>query len=254
MAFTGEDLIVDNLRTSNWLGEVIDVNDPRKEGRIKVRVYGKFDLLEDKHIPWARAQNMLTGGSSSGSGMHSNPKLGSVVGVRFDNGNLYEPEWYKIQNISEELKEELSESYENAHSLIYDTVTEGGLKIFFTEDKGLVLDYKETQINIKPDNSIIVQNPNGDFVELLNNGNCTINVNETIDVNCSNANIKATNKVHIDSPKIHLGKNAIESVIKGDTFQKLFNSHVHIGNSGAPTSPPSVPLTGIELSKITKTQ
>lgn len=254
MAFTGDDIVNDNLRDSNWLGKVIDVNDPNKDGRIKVRVFGKFDLLEDIHIPWARAQNRITGGSSSGSGSHSVPKEGSIVGVKFNMGNLYEPEWYMIQHISDELKEEISNSYENSHSLIYDTVTEGGLKVYFTEEKGLMFDYKETQINIKPDNSILVQNPNGDSVMLSNSGECIINVSDKIDVTCKNATIKASGKTWIDSPTIKLGKNAIEAVIKGNTFQTLFNSHTHIGNSGAATSPPTVPLTGSELSTITSTQ
>ena len=254
MPFTGEDLINDNLRTSHWLGEVVDVSDPNQDGRVKVKVFGKFDLLEDKFIPWARAQNRVTGGSASGSGFHSTPKLGSVVGVKFDNGNLYEPEWYMIQHISDELKDEISGSYENAHSLIYDTVTDGGLKVYFTEEKGMMIDYKETQINIKPDNSLLIQNPNGDSVEITNEGACTVNVSDKIDVTCVNATIKASKKAWIDSPTIHLGKNAVESVIKGNTFQTLFNSHTHIGNSGVNTSPPVVPLNGSELSKVSSTQ
>lgn len=254
MPLTAAELINDNLRTSNWLGEVVDVSDPNFDGRIKVKVFGKFDKLEDNFIPWARAQNRVSGGSSSGSGFHSTPKVGSIVGVKFDNGNVYEPEWYMIQHISDELKEEIQGSYENAHSIIYDTLTEGGLKVFFTEEKGLMFDYKETQINIKPDNSILIQNPNGDSVELTNEGACTVNVSDKIDVTCIDATIKASGTAWIDSPQIELGKTAIEHVIKGETFQALFNSHIHIGNVGIPTSPPVVPLTGTELSKITHTQ
>jgi hypothetical protein len=254
MAINGRDLIEDNLSNSYWVGDVVDIDDPIFEGRIKVRVYGKFDELEVEAIPWARPHNRLSGGSGSGSGSHSVPKLGSIVGIVFDNGNVFEPEWYNIQHISDELKGEISGSYTNAHSLIYDTITEGGLKIFFTEEKGLMFDYKSTKINIKPDNSIIIENPNGDSVELKNDGNCNVKVKEKIDVTCKDAYINATSKAWIDSPKIHLGKNAIEAVIKGNTFQALFNSHIHIGNAGAPTSPPTIPLNGSELSKITKTQ
>jgi hypothetical protein len=36
--------------------------------------------------------------------------------------------------------------------------------------------------------------------------------------------------------------------------QDLFNNHTHIGNLGAPTGPPINPLTGLELSKVSKTQ
>jgi hypothetical protein len=254
MPFTAEELINDNLRTSHWLGEVVDADDPKMDGRLKVKVFGKFDLLEDEFIPWARAQNRITGGSATGSGFHSSAKKGSIVGVKFDNGNVYEPEWYMIQHISDELKEEISNSYTNAHSLIYDTETEGSVKVFFTEEKGLMLDYKETQVNIKPDNSILIQNPNGDSVEITNAGECTVKVSNNIRMTCVNATIVASKKAWIDSPRIELGKKAIEHVILGDTFQKLFNQHVHIGNQGIATSPPSIPLNGSELSQTTYTE
>ena len=61
-------------------------------------------------------------------------------------------------------------------------------------------------------------------------------------------------KVHVKAPAVHLGTSAAEQVILGNTFQGLFNQHKHIGNKGAPTSPPIVPLTGTELSQISKTQ
>lgn len=159
-------LIQDNLFNSHWLGEVVDIEDPLFEGRIKVKVFGKFDEIDKNDIPWATPHNNITGGSSTGSGFHSVPKLGSIVGVIFENGNLFEPEWYKIQHISNELKDEISGSYNNAHSIIYDTVTEGGLKLFFTEDKGLVFDYKESLINIKNDNTIIIKYKNGKLIHI----------------------------------------------------------------------------------------
>jgi len=244
----------DNLNGTNWIGEVVDIEDPTQEGRIRVKVFGKFDDLENEAIPWATPRNKFTGGSGTGSGFFSVPKLGSTVGIIFENGELYQPEWYNIEHISDELKEEISGSYTNAHSLIYDTVTDGFVKVFFTEAKGLMLDYKQSQVNIKPDNSVVITNPNGDIIEITNEGKCTITVSDKIEVNCKTAQVNASEKAKVDSPKIELGKNAAEAVIKGNTFQKLFNQHQHIGNMGAPTSPPVVPLNGSELSKVTSTE
>ena len=48
---------------------------------------------------------------------------------------------------------------------------------------------------------------------------------------------------------------AAQQVIKGNTFQALFNAHTHTTTvPGLPTSPPVVPLTGSELSQVSKTQ
>jgi hypothetical protein len=58
--------------------------------------------------------------------------------------------------------------------------------------------------------------------------------------------------------EIHLGKgetaSLMEYMLKGETFQKTFNNHTHIGNLGAPTTPPQVPSLPTDLSKITKSE
>ena len=214
----------DNLDGTTWLGEVVDIADPLKIGRVKVKVFGKFDQIPTEDIPWAYPGNNSTGSSATGGGFFSVPKLKSMVSVKFDNGNLYHPEYFFTQKISDEVKAEIENSYDNAHIIIYDTVTEGKLKIFFTEEKGLMIDYKETQINIKPDKTV------------------NITTVEAVNVKCKDLIVEHSNT-------IELGKGAKEKVILGDTFMKLFNQHTHIGNLGAPTAPPTAPMTPTHLSQ-----
>jgi len=247
-------IVNDDLSNTSWLGEVVDIEDPQKIGRIKVKVFGKFDLISTENIPWAYPANNITSGSSSGGSFFSVPKLGSIVSIKFESGNLYHPEYYYIQKISDEVKEEIENSYENSHIIIYDTETDGSLKVFFTEEKGLMLDYQETKINIKPDKSIQLISASGDSnVEITDDGNINItlatdvnidcqNANITlatdVNIDCQNANIISSVETHIDSPKIKLGVDAAEAIIKGDTFKQIFDSHVHptgVGPSGPPT-------------------
>lgn len=230
------DFYKDDLNTS-WLGEVVDIEDPQKIGRVKIKVYGKFDELANEDIPWAYPGTINNSGSDSGGSSFSVPKLGAIVSVRFDQGNIYHPEYYFHQHLSKEAKAEIEGSYANAHIIVYDTVTEGALKIFFTEEKGLMLDYKETQINIKNDNSIVIQTASGDSkVEILDDGK--MNITQKSDIT-----IKTDSNVIIDQAKtIELGKGATEPVILGQSFMTLFNGHTHIGNLGAPTSPPTSPM------------
>jgi hypothetical protein len=234
----------DDLDSTSWIGEVVDIADPLKSGRVKVKVYGKFDQIPTEHIPWAYPANSMTAGSATGGGFFSVPKMGSLVAIRFDNGNIYHPEYTFMQKISAEVKAEIENSYENAHIIIYDTVTEGALKVFFTEEKGFMLDYKKTQINIKPDNSVLIQTASGDSkVEILDDGK--MNITQKGDIT-----VKSDGKVVIDhSSSIELGVDAKEKVVLGDTFMKLFNQHTHVGNLGAPTSPPTAPMTPTHLSQ-----
>jgi hypothetical protein len=235
----------DDLYGTPWLGEVVDIEDPQFIGRIKIKVFGKFDQVPTEDIPWAYPGNNITGSSPSGGGFFSVPKMGSIVSVKFENGNLYHPEYFFIQKISDEAKDEIKGSYKNAHVILYDTITEGSLKMFFTEEKGLMFDYKETQINIKPDNSMTVLNPNGDSIILNNDGTVIVKTSKEATIKSPAVVIDAANK-------IELGKGAFEKLILGDSFMALFNAHTHIGNMGAPTTPPVVPMTPAQLSQVPK--
>jgi len=211
---------MDDLRDKQFLGVVELIDDPRKEGRARVRVYSIHDDLVAGDIPWAYPKNKsLFFGQEGKAGSISIPKIGSIVAVKFDNGNPYSPEYFAIHELAQDVKDELNTEYDGSHIILFDGDQE--LKLWFSVGKGLTISVKGASINLAPDNLITV----------------------TTD-----------NKVVVDSPNIELGTGALEAVIKGETFQRLFNAHTHIGNLGAPTSIPTVLLNGSELSNITKTQ
>lgn len=279
MKITAKQFNQDNLIGTQWLGTVEDNEDPEFEGRCRIRVFGKMDqrvdiedpnsefILPTDKLPWCRAANSITGGSNSGGGTFDPPKLGTIVEISFDNGNLYSPVYHHAVYISDEVKEEIQESYQNAHVLIYDTAfgqsidnngdvsndRDGeGIKLFFTEESGFTIDYAtgegSTVFTIKPDNSVEINNPNGDSIVMGNDGNIsfthsgtvTINADSDLEVNCVNAIISASSEAHIDAPQIKLGTTAAESIIKGDTFKDLYNNHTHptpVGPSGIPVIP-----------------
>ena len=281
---TTKDLKDDNLKGTQWIGIVENTDDDIFEGRCRIRVFVKMDQREDpedpssayimptESLPWARPSVASSGGSNSGSGTFSVPKLGTILRITFDNGNYYSPVYHESLYPSDETKAEIEAAYPNSHVLIYDTAfgltgdlqsgdpevtneREGEhIKVFFTEEKGLMMDYTTTEgpttVNIKPDNSVEIINANGDSIVMLNDGNITfthsaqftINSGANTEINCEDAIINCTNTVVNHASSIELGQGAVEKVVLGDTFMALFNKHTHIGNLGAPTSPP--PATG----------
>ena len=281
----------DDLRTTQWVGVVEDTNDDIFEGRCKIRVYGKMDDRVDPEdtesafkiptaaLPWARPHQLMYGGSNSGSGKFEIPKLGSVVRIAFDNGNYYQPVYHENIYPSDETKAEIEASYQNSHVLIYDTAfglsgelqdgvsevtneREGEhIKVFFTEAKGLMIDYTTptgpTTVNVKPDNSVEIINANGDSMIMLNDGNITfthsaqfiINSTDDTEINCKNAIITCDKTVINHSASIELGQGATEPLVLGNLMTSLFNSHTHVGNKGIPTSPPTSPMSAAQLSK-----
>jgi len=128
------ELYKDNLRDTHWLGEVVDNADPDNFGRCKVKVFGKFDLLEIEAIPWATPMNRDNVGS------HHTPNIGDIVSIRFDNGNIYHPEyWFQI-NQNKELKDEVLDTTgepENVVSLVYDATR--NIRIYQSDVDGLVI-------------------------------------------------------------------------------------------------------------------
>ena len=234
-----------------FLGEVMEVEDPLFKGRIKVKVFGKFDDIPVEDMPWSHPGMNSTGGSVTGGGFFSVPKVGSIVSIKFDQGNIYHPEYFCNQEISDEVKAEIEGSYANAHVLVYDTITDGSLKVFFTEEKGLMLDFKESQINIKPDKSIIIQNASGDgILEMLDDG--TMNITQANMINITtdaDINVVCQNLIVDHAASVELGAGATEHLVLGEKMMSLFNAHQHIGNLGAPTSPPTKPMTPAELSQ-----
>jgi hypothetical protein len=216
------------------LGEIVDINDPLKQGRARVRVFGFFEDLEIEDIPWAEQISGLSFSSARGNGNISVPRVGAIVNVQFDGPNYYKCFYEFEKESAPALLEEISDSYEGAQSLIYDVESQPGpLKIFYTRKKGLVLSLGDAKVQLDTQDG-------GQLRVVIEMGSDQIRMENS--------------KVIINSNNIELGENAVEAVIKGNTFQNYFNSHTHIGNLGAPTSTPVVPSTPNHLSTVSKTR
>ena len=201
-----------------FMGVVEDINDPRKEGRCKIRVISIHeDLIPTEDLPWAYpSQKSNIFGAAGAAGSISIPKKGAIVIVKFNNGNIYSPEYISIHELAQDVKDELSSEYEGSHILLFDGDQE--LKIWFAPSKGITISLKGASINLAPDNTVT---------------------------------LKTENKVVVDAKRVELGQGAAESLIKGDTFLNLFNTHAH-PSAGAP---PAVPISSAAvLSKFIKTK
>jgi hypothetical protein len=222
--------------SKSYLGVIVDINDPLKQGRAKVRVFGIFDDLEIEDIPWSEpgtASEYFGGGK--GGGAVSVPRLGAVVYCSFESENYYKMYFDIIKEFSPDLVEEMNEenSYEGFHSLIYDSEAQpGSLKLFYSRKKGLVFELGDAKVQLDTQNG-------GELRVVIKMGEDEIRMENK--------------KVIVNSSNIELGEGAAQSVILGDLFKDLFNSHTHptpVGPSGTP-----VPLmTPAQLSQVSKTK
>lgn len=160
-----EKLFNKDIGSREWLGEVIESDDPLRMLRCRVRVFGLFDGLEDDMLPWAfPASSNGFSSAEGGFGSFSVPKNGTIVKIRFNAGDIYAPEYFAIQNINNTIRQEISEDYENAHVLCFDE--DEDLRILYTQKQGVVLKHKDSIINIKPDDTIYLEHGGGKIIHI----------------------------------------------------------------------------------------
>jgi hypothetical protein len=209
-------LVQDSLIGTDWLGEVVDNEDPEFTGRCRVRVFGKFDgtnkiddpdsgyIIPDDQIPWAYpASGNIFGGGEGGAGFLSVPKVGTKVKIRFSYGNLYAPEYTVVQDLNQAVIDEVKASYQNAHVLFFDEDEKA--KLVYTPAKGFEFFHKDSHIVINPDSSITIEHKGTSSIIELVGSTINITANSTI-------NITANSKIQSE---------ASECVVNGSSVTKL---------------------------------
>jgi hypothetical protein len=126
-----------------YVGVVEDNNDPKKLGRVKVRVMDVYEDISLEDIPWASPWKDLNGNTIN------IPDKGKVVLVVFEQDNLENPEYifadhYNV-NLENKLKSLSNDDYISMKSLLFDHKTQ----IYVNDNEGLKIDHKYNNINLK---------------------------------------------------------------------------------------------------------
>jgi len=140
-----------------------------------------------------------------------------------------------------------------------------------TDNDGNPIDDSQgpTVIQVETDGSFQVNHSTITF-RLDKNGTATLTANADLDLNITgdvnvtaqgkavvtvtgDADITSSGNVNVDGKMINLGANASDAVIKGDTFKKYFDTHIHPTAVG-PSGPPTMPMPAPSLSKKVKVE
>lgn len=131
----------DRYKNNVYFGIVEDNNDPRKQGRLKVRVQNVFDGIPLAHIPWSSPYIVPNGKS------FSIPSVGKIVNVTFDNGSIYAPYYIYTEKFNINLQDKLEslgdDDYDNFNALFFDHRTQ-----IYSETDKLTLDFKLNKMTI----------------------------------------------------------------------------------------------------------
>lgn len=142
-----------------YIGIIEDNNDPKRQGRCKIRIPYTYDVIPLEMLPWSSPFIDPNGKA------FQVPAIGKVVNISFYNGNLYMPYYsytdkYNI-NLQDKLESLTDEEYQSFISLVFDHRTR-----IYSDKEALTLDYLVNKIKI--DKSSI----NFD----LKNNDCRINL------------------------------------------------------------------------------
>ena len=193
-----------DLIDKQFLGTVEDANDPDLEGRCRVRVFGIHgDAVPVEDLPWAWPKHKpLYFGQDGKAAAISIPKEGSVVAIKFDNGNIYAPEYYAIQELADDIKAELQKEseYHGSHFLLFDGDEE--LKFWFTKEKGITMQLKGSRVNIGQDKTITIEHDQTQSVIELKGSEINITADSKIIAT-------STSKIELNSNNIHVNGNSV---------------------------------------------
>lgn len=186
------DFLTKDLHDNDWIATVTNNNDPLFSGRCQIRVFRLMDSIDAQQLPWAVPVNSTIFGGD-GAGSISVPKIGQIVRVQFNNGDIYAPEYTTIQNIDTQLIEEIKEDYDGTHVLLYDPNEE--LNIIYQRNRGIEMYYRESFIQIAPDSMITIQHANQDSLIQLEGDRCNI-------VTKNEVNVSAAARVEVTADEV----------------------------------------------------
>lgn len=177
---------------NNYTGEIINIDDPLRLGRCKIRIHGLFDddiNIKEEHLPWAICHGTVFG--KTGGGNISIPKKGSIVNVYFKNDDINYPVYYNIEHHDKDMLTELKEDYEDSHVLLYDKSQE--LKIIYTPNNGIKIYLKKSSIVINEDSSITIEHADSKSIIELVGDECNVVTQNKISLT-SKSEIEITSK------------------------------------------------------------
>ena len=186
----------------SYLGVVEDNNDPKKLGRLKVRV-APYSDLETEELPWAYPKLGTHGNSAEYGGLNV-PEIGSQVRVEFPSRDLTAP-YYSGAELNETNRTTFfDEDYPNTYGY-KDSV---GNFVRINKERGTAhfQHYTSTNAQVAPDGSMKITLSNGAYFTFDNSNNFELNIG-TLSLNGTSDgtfNINANNDVNINTSKVDI--------------------------------------------------
>jgi uncharacterized protein involved in type VI secretion and phage assembly len=224
--------LVEHRHFGKYRGMVADNDDPDGIGRVRATVPR---LLGDVQTGWALPASPFAGAADQG--LFLIPEVGAGVWIEFEGGDLAYPIWSGSWWGDGEVPE--SATFQQK---VLKTI--GGQKVLIDDDAGSIT-LEDTNGNslVMDSAGIALADANGNAVTLDSAG---IKLEDP----SGNSVTLASAGVAIKGATIKVGDPPTDSLVGYSmldtaltTFATMIQTHTHVGNLGAPTSPPVPPPT-----------
>ena len=176
---------------SRWfLGEVVDVKDPKQLGRVKVNVFGVYDDILPADLPWAQIVVPVTTGIHEGKGQNLGILVGTqVFGMFLDGKNSQLPMVIGTVPKEGDTNEKAKANY--PLNKVYETET------------GHFKEYDDTDgaERIKESHKL------GTYYEIDKDGNMTIDATES---GARTITIKASGEINVTAPVVNVNGDVVK--------------------------------------------
>ncbi len=245
-----------------YRGFVVENDDPEQLGRLRLRVPSV--LGNEVVTGWALP--CVPYGGDVNQGMLFIPEVEAGVWVEFEEGDLEFPIWTGTFWSKPDGETELPKTNDPDGAeadvqspptrKIIKTLKGHSIQIEDNDDEEMILVHEAVNnhvIKLDKDGIIISDGANSNTVTMDSNGMVVEDANGnkvTMDSSGLVAEESGGNKVILSSSGIKVGSDgASEPFLLGNTFLQNLNqlvitlaTHTHVGNMGAPTSPPTSPI------------
>ena len=212
-------------KDKDYLGSVVDNDDPTFQGRCKIRIPGLTDSISFDMIPWSTCGTWSVFGKK-GSGSLSVPKIGTDVRVRFKNGEFQNSEYFAIAKPDPDMVLEMGQDYYDGQCVCYDSTNDFSIR-FQPHSVGAVIYYKGSMIQIRPDNTITVNYGPGNAKIELADGKITLAAQHQLAiVSGDNVNMKAKtiNLIGSEGTNIKAKQPGAEPGVNGKALMTLLEA------------------------------
>lgn len=140
--------------------------DPKREGRLKIRVFGVYDNIPTDNIPWSNPLKTNDGK------IFNIPAIGKIVSVIFIKNDIYSPYYINSINYNINLKNKLNDldddDYTNFSALLYDHRTQ-----IYSDNEELKFDYYFNNVTIDKSGVHFDLKDNNQVINLGDRYNCS---------------------------------------------------------------------------------